>query len=118
MVLLLQELFRSGDMEAYYALNRQIEAFYCKYGFVEMDLKGEIICYESSRYMYWLKIRYDRSLQGYDHRTDAELYEVLKKEYQISWNYLRNCIRKLKNGADTSECSWGIVEIQLECLNL
>lgn len=118
MVLLLQELFRSGDMEAYYALNRQIEAFYCKYGFVEMDLKGEIICYESSRYMYWLKIRYDRSLQGYDHRTDAELYEVLKKEYQISWNYLRNCIRKLKNGADTSECSWGIVRNTIRMFEL
>lgn len=118
MGLLLQELFRSGDLEAYYILNRQIEVTYRKYGFVELDLKGEIICYESSRYMYWLKIRYDRSLQGYDHRTDAELYEVLKKEYQIRWNYLRNCIRKLKNGDDTSECSWGIVRNTIRMFEL
>ena len=47
MGLLLQELFRSGDLEAYYILNRQIEVTYRKYGFTDRDLKGEIGSFES-----------------------------------------------------------------------
>lgn len=118
MGLLLQELFRSGDLEAYYILNRQIEVTYRKYGFTDRDLKGEIGSFESVRYMHWLAVRYDRSLQGYDHRTEAELYGILKKEYQIRWNYLRNCIRKLKNGDDTSECPQGIVRNTIRMFEL
>jgi len=55
---------------------------------------------ESLYYIYWLTIRYERSLNGKDARSSQELYEVLKEEYAIRWNHLKRDMQQLSMEPD------------------
>lgn len=97
---LLQELFAKDDMDAYDALNREIEHTCQKYHFTALDLDGKTLMTESLYYIYWLTIRYERSLNGKDARSSQELYEVLKEEYAIRWNHLKRDMQQLSMEPD------------------